>query len=384
MLPLPPLYAITDPNHPEPLSDQVQRFGRAGFPLVQFRGKGMALATQWAELQKTLREAREAGGWPLVVVNDRADLAVLAAREGLTPWGLHLGQTDLPPSEARCLPGLEGLHLGTSTHVPGEWERVDPACDHAGVGPFRSTSSKPDHAAPIGLEGLRRACSALRAQDVAPVAIGGLREEDLPLGFEAGARALAMIGALSHSEDPGALLASAQALRWRFQPPLRQGVGVVLIGGSGSGKTQLARCLGPRLGLPVVEVDRVVAQRLGCSVAECFATHGERAFRDLERAVVLETLTQSPCVLDLGGGGWEDPSIRAAVGAKGWTVLWVAERPSVAWDRVAQDPDRPLARDRATFLRRWQQRMAAWSLAEPVLPLGRRPEELAETLTRAF
>jgi len=155
MINLPPIYAITDARRDEPLAAQVERLGRAGFPLVQFRGKPLDAKRQWLELRSALVTAASQGGWPAICLNDRADLAVLAASEGLALWGLHLGQSDLPPGEALRLPGLERLHLGTSTRSPGEWGAPDPACDHAGVGPVRATGTKPDHAEPLGLEGLR-------------------------------------------------------------------------------------------------------------------------------------------------------------------------------------------------------------------------------------
>ena len=101
MLHLPPLYPITDAARAESLSDQVRRLGEAGFPLVQFRGKPLDTGTQWEELRKALAESLANGGWPWICVNDRADLAMLAAREELTPWGLHLSQGDLPAAEAR-------------------------------------------------------------------------------------------------------------------------------------------------------------------------------------------------------------------------------------------------------------------------------------------
>lgn len=380
MLALPPLYPITDASRPEALSEQIRRLGEAGFPLVQFRGKGLDLFTQEAELRRALRAAADAGGWPLVVVNDRADLAVLAALEGLAPWGLHLGQDDLPPAEARRLPGLGDLHLGTSTHNRGEWESVDPACDHAGAGPFRATSSKSDHARPIGLEGLREACSALRGRGVAPVAIGGLTAEDMVPCFEAGAASLAMIGALARAEHPAELLWEAQCRRWRVRPPVRPGEGVVLVGGSGCGKSALARALESRLRLPVHDLDGAIAQRAGCSIAEIFQFQGEAAFRALEAAAALEALGQGPCILDAGGGAWEDARVRGAIHDAGWTVLWIAERPEVAWRRVACDPSRPLAQSREAFMARWRSRMGAWSVCEPVLPLGRGPEALAVAL----
>ena len=151
---LPPLYPITDVRLELSLSAQIRRLGEFGYPLVQFRGKPLDAQAQLEQLRAALAAAAADGGWPAVCVNDRADLAVLASLEGLTPWGLHLGQEDLPPGETRGIPGLEGLHLGTSTHEPAQWEAPDPACDHAGVGPVRATATKPGAGAPLGLEGV--------------------------------------------------------------------------------------------------------------------------------------------------------------------------------------------------------------------------------------
>ena len=379
MLRLPPLYPITDATRPEPLSAQVRRLGEAGFPLVQFRGKPLDAKTQWLELRTALAEAAANGGWPMICVNDRADLAILAAREGLAPWGLHLGQEDLPAGEARALPGLAGLHVGASTHAPGEWAAVDPACDHAGVGPFRGTPSKTDHAEPIGLEGLRAGCAALRAQAIAPIAIGGLTLEDARPCFEAGVESLAMVGEVHRAEDPAALGWAVQRERWRVRPPFRPGQGLVLLGGSGGGKTSLGRQLAFRMALPFHDLDEVIEAQEGRPVAEIFGTAGEAAFRALE-SELLPGLLAAPAVVALGGGAWEAEANRGAVAASGFAALWLAETPARAWDRAGRDPRRPLAQDRAAFLARWRTRMAAWSQADILLAFGHSSRDLASAL----
>lgn len=379
MLSLPPLYPITDARHALPLAEQIRRLGGAGFPLVQFRGKPMDAKAQWDQLRSALAEAAAEGGWPTICVNDRADLAVLAAREGLAPWGLHLGQGDLPPSEARRLPGLEGLHLGTSTHEDREWNSLDLACDHAGMGPFRATSTKADHAAPIGLEGVRAGSAALRAQGLAPIAIGGLTLADASACFEAGVESLAMVGEILASAAPGELLWEAQLARWRARAPLAPGAGITLIGGSGCGKSALAVVLAARLGLQTVDLDLEIERISGRPIPAIFAQEGEAVFRRLEEEV-LGRFLGVPCVMALGGGAWESASVRGQVRAAGFQPLWIAERPAVAWERVARDPHRPLAVDRAAFMARWRSRMARWAEAPMVLPLGRSPEALAEAM----
>lgn len=379
MLQLPPLYPITDAARPEPLSAQIRHLGEDGFPLVQFRGKPLGAAAQGEELRKALAESAANGGWPWICVNDRADLAVLAAQEGLTPWGLHLGQGDLPASEARALPGLAACHLGASTHEPAEWEAVDPACDHAGVGPFRGTTTKGDHAPPIGLEGLAAGCAALRRQGLAPIAIGGLDPADAAACFAAGAESLAMVGAVHRAEDPAALGWAVQRARWRARPPFRRGQGLVLVGGSGAGKSTLGRELARRLALPFADLDAAVVARAGKTIAALFAETGEAAFRALEQDT-LRSLLDRPAVVALGGGAWEAPASRQAVADRGFQPLWLAEVPARAWARAGHDPARPLAQDRAAFLARWAARTPAWALAPIVLPFGRESGELASAL----
>lgn len=379
MLHLPALYPITDATRPESLSDQIRRLGESGYSLVQFRGKPLDAKTQWEELRKALLAAAANGGWPRICVNDRADLALLAAREGLMPWGLHLGQADLPAAAAQALPGLGSCHFGASTHEPSEWGGVSAPFDHAGVGPYRRTGTKADHAAPIGLPGLRAGCAALRARGVAPIAIGGLTYLDAAACFEAGAESVAMVGEVHRNEDPANLGWRVQRLRWRIRPPFRRGQGLVLLGGSGAGKSTVGRQLALRLGLPFRDLDSVIEAREGRPIAEIFATSGEAAFRALETVLLPELLT-SPAVVALGGGAWAAPVNRAAAAAADTVPLWLAEAPQRAWQRAGKDPNRPLAQDQTAFLARWAARMPTWTQAEPIHGFGHTSRELVSAL----
>jgi thiamine-phosphate diphosphorylase len=379
MIHLPPLYPLTDSRRDAPLSAQVRAFGAAGFPLVQFRGKPLDAKAQYDELCTALRQSFDHGGWPLICVNDRADLAVLAAQEGLAPWGLHLGQTDLPPTDARGLPGLERVHIGTSTHDESEWATMAGACDHAGVGPFRATATKSDHAVPIGLEGLCCGCAALRSQGIAPIAIGGIGRDDFAEVFAAGAESVAVISELDRT-DPSALAWAAQCVRWKARPPFRRGQGIALVGSSGSGKSTLAARLGPRLGLPALDLDELIEEIGGQTITEIFKAQGEAEFRRFE-VEALRTNLDNPAVMALGGGAWESPEIRAALLASGFAVLWLAETPEACWARIAADPTRPLAQDRNEFLRRHRLRLDGWCGLPMILPLGHSADEIAKMMS---
>jgi len=84
----------------------------------------------------------------------------------------------------------------------------------------------------------------------------------------------------------------------------------------------------------------------------------------------------------LGGGAWEAHATRERVREAGFSVLWLAEVPEVAWARVGGDPDRPLASERDGFMARYARRSVAWQEAPMVLPLGRTAQELAEALVK--
>ena len=391
MIQIPPLYPITDASLELPLSEQVRRFAIANFPIIQFRAKLMPVNDQWRELRETLLQASENGGWPLIVINDRADLALFAANEGIAPWGLHLGQTDIPASIAARLPGLNKLHFGASTHNPNEWSSIDPACDHAGVGPLRATQTKRDHDEIIGFEGLAMGCAALRSQNIAPIAIGGLTMDDALPCFQAGAESLAMTRALSQlalSDDQYQLteyLWQAQKIKCAEKKILRKDSGLVIVGGSGAGKTTLAMRLALRLGIEAIDLDSRISQKAGKSIAEIFTEYNgdEALFRTLEVECLPECL-ERPAVLALGAGAWQQEAIRGLVKKTGWAACWLAENPNTAWERVKTDPDRPLARDRAEFMQRWRSRMEEWSVLPSLLPLGRKPDELADLVFRAI
>ena len=76
---------------------------------------------------------------------------------------------------------------------------------------------------------------------------------------------------------------------------------VVLVGAPGSGKSTVGALLAAGSGVPFIDVDAVIEERVGKPVAEIFADDGEAAFRAFEESTTAELLDQ-PAVLSLGGG----------------------------------------------------------------------------------
>jgi shikimate kinase len=83
---------------------------------------------------------------------------------------------------------------------------------------------------------------------------------------------------------------------------------VVIVGPPGAGKTTVGRALARRMGLPFTDIDALIVERAGKSIADMFTEDGEDVFRALERAVVAEALGSTDGVLALGVG-----SVLAAV-----------------------------------------------------------------------
>ncbi len=121
--------------------------------------------------------------------------------------------------------------------------------------------------------------------------------------------------------------------------PLGANRPVVLVGAPGSGKSTVGALLAARLGLPFVDVDAVIEERAGRSVAEIFADDGEPAFRALEESITAELLGQ-PGVLSLGGGAVLSAATRAAL--RGHRVVWLQVTASTAVSRVGLNEARPL------------------------------------------
>ena len=143
---------------------------------------------------------------------------------------------------------------------------------------------------------------------------------------------------------------------------------IVLVGFMGSGKTTAALRIGAERGLLAIDVDRVIEERTGATIAKLFARDGEDAFRALEEELACEVLAGASRgqVVSLGGGSVSSERVRAALVEH--VVVWLDVDPGLAWRRVA-DSDRPLARDRGAFDVLHAERSALYaSVADAVAP----------------
>jgi thiamine-phosphate pyrophosphorylase len=129
-----------------------------------------------------------AGSGCRLILNDHADLV---RRTGF--GGVHVGQGDLSPEDARRVVGAERW-VGVSTHNE-EQVRVanGTSADYVAVGPVFGTGTKRDAEPVIGLDGVRRA-RGLTKKPI--VAIGGITWANARSVIDAGADSVAVISAL--------------------------------------------------------------------------------------------------------------------------------------------------------------------------------------------
>jgi thiamine-phosphate pyrophosphorylase len=206
------LYAIVDAGvlsgRGVSLEDVARELRAAGVSLVQYRDKvgspqevlraAAVLRTVFSEGENPHDSDDEtvatmAHPHPLLIMNDRADLAVLAGFDGV-----HVGQGDLLPEDARRVVGA-GRLVGVSTHSEEQVRAAGLSCaDYVAIGPVYATGTKTDAEDVVGLDGVRRA-RALLAKPL--VAIGGITRANARSVIDAGADSVAVISGLFAAEE---------------------------------------------------------------------------------------------------------------------------------------------------------------------------------------
>lgn len=182
----------------------------SGAGVVQVRAKDATARDLLALVGEVSQAVAAANPATRVLVDDRADVAFAAMREGWPVHGVHLGADDLPVRAARALLGpgaVIGLTTGTLALVEAANEVAD-VIDYVGAGPFRPTPTKDSGRPPLGVEGYR---PLVAASEVPIVAIGDVRVGDVAALAGTGIAGVAMVREITEAADPGAVVAAALA-----------------------------------------------------------------------------------------------------------------------------------------------------------------------------
>lgn len=110
----------------------------------------------------------------------------------------------------------------------------------------------------------------------------------------------------------------------------------------GGGKSTVGKQLARQIGVPFVDSDHEIEQRIGGPIRAFFDRHGEEAFRDLESEVIAELLARpGDRVLATGGGAVLRERNRDLL-HKHATVLYLRSTPEDLFRRLRHDTTRPL------------------------------------------
>ena len=189
----PSLYLVTDPGlvSPSDLVSVVQAAVRGGVSLVQLRDKA-ADGRRLVESARALRAVLAPMEVPLIV-NDRVDVAMVVAAEGV-----HVGQSDITAIDARRIMGPSAI-VGLSIEHPSQaTSSAAAAASYLAVSPVYGTPTKTDTVEPLGLEGV---AAVRKCGDGPVVGIGGIDGDRAPAVIRAGADGVAVVSAILGQPD---------------------------------------------------------------------------------------------------------------------------------------------------------------------------------------
>lgn len=141
---------------------------------------------------------------------------------------------------------------------------------------------------------------------------------------------------------------------------------IALTGFMGVGKSSVARHLAHLLNCKRVDLDRVIEEKQGRSIAKIIDSDGEPAYRDIEtqnlKTVIEETTAR---IISLGGGTWTLERNREMLRSAGFTSVWLEATFAHCWLHIAfSRKDRPLARNKQNAIKLFKERQKFYCLAD--------------------
>lgn len=186
--------ALPHGDEPEPML-RAALAGGAGMIELRDRQQPDAVIDRVA---RTFRRLADTYSAPFII-NDDPTMA-----EELNADGVHVGQEDMSPADARAILGPEAI-IGLSTHSVEQIEAAhEQPVDYISVGPIWETPTKEGRPA-TGLELISEAARICR---LPWFAIGGIDAANVADVVSAGARRIVVVRAIRDAQDPRAAAAA--------------------------------------------------------------------------------------------------------------------------------------------------------------------------------
>jgi thiamine-phosphate pyrophosphorylase len=182
-------YYISQEDHLQ----NIQNVCEAGVRLIQLRVKNVAFQ-QYQEIANQAKEICKQYNTQLII-NDNVLLA-----KSIQANGVHLGQNDMSPLEARKLLSSNSIIGGTANTYKDCIHLIQQKVDYIGLGPYKFTTTKKNLSPILGLDGYQNIVSQLRNEGYStPIyAIGGITENDFENLFKTNINGIAISGLISN------------------------------------------------------------------------------------------------------------------------------------------------------------------------------------------
>ena len=207
-------YFVVGPDDTKgrPVADVVAAALRGGATFIQLRAKHADARDLTAMAEAIAAVIAQAGKADTVafVIDDRVDAAWQCRELGIKVDGVHIGQDDMMPEQARAMLGPDaiiGLSAEILPHIKTANALPDGTIDYIGAGPLHYTATTPDAAAveadgtkhALGIAGAQLLCEASRY----PVVVGGgVHADDVPALARTAADGWFVVSAIAAADDP--------------------------------------------------------------------------------------------------------------------------------------------------------------------------------------
>lgn len=191
------LQFITHPSEERDVVEGARLALEGGCRWIQLRHKDASQETLISESMEIGKLCRDYNA--VFIIDDHVELV-----GQLNADGVHLGQNDMPVSEARQLLG-PGKIIGATANTFGQFEKAaKDGADYAGIGPFRFTTTKKNLSPVLGLEGYNKIEEQKKSKciRIPIVAIGGIKPDDIPPIMATGVDGIAASGTILTAPDP--------------------------------------------------------------------------------------------------------------------------------------------------------------------------------------